>query len=277
MTGPIARLLSRARDSLEDARLLAEHRRPNEAVLTRLALHQALQAVSTAAGLDADDGLRLDTLFRRVSEDHPQAARIARLRDDEAQTIAAVGELVEALSAPRSTPTSQAGHRTEPDGTSPPRGQAPVAGDDATGAGATGPDLSRPTALAASPQGGGRGSSTGSVSSAAFWTLMDRWQVADLDALALIGHGGGLTKKGTRPRFRPEGEEAARYAALRRLDIALDALGIEPHGWLSAARPNAPFRGDTPLAVLMRDGEAGARQLLHLLNRQGLAAALAAG
>ena len=30
---------------------------------------------------------------------------------------------------------------------------------------------------------------------AAFWTLMDRWRIDDLQALALIGHEGGLTKK----------------------------------------------------------------------------------
>ena len=274
-TGPAAFLLSRARDSLEDARLLAEHRRSNEVVLTRLALHQALQAVSVAEGLDADDGLRLDTLFRRVSDDHPQAARIARLRDDEAQTIAAVSELVEALSAPEAEAEAQPGPERRGKG-------KPAAGRPATDAGAgrveaagsrRGP--AGPTALAASPQGPGRAGTAGSIPSTAFWTLMDRWRVADLDALALLGHAGGLTGKGTRPRFRLQGEEPARYAALRQLDTALDALGLDPGGWLSTPRREAPFNGGTGLAVLQRDGLAGARQLLHLLNRQGLAAGLA--
>ncbi len=263
MSSRVSVLLSRARDSLEDARLLAERRRPNEAVLARLALHQALQAVSVAQGLDAEDGLRLDTLFRRVPEDHPEAARIAGLRDEAAQTIAAVSELVQALSEPE----PQVEVRPKPDARQPPRS--------ATAAG-SGRDPAGPTAFAASPQGGGRAGPADSLTSATFWTLMDRWRVADLDALALIGHGGGLTRKGTRPRFRLVGEEAARQAALRRLDGALEALGIDPSGWLRAVRKDPPFRGETPLAALTRDGEPAARQLLRLLNRQGLASALTA-
>ncbi len=271
-TGPAALLLSRARDSLEDARLLAEHRRSNEVVLTRLALHQALQAVSLAEGLDADDGLRLDTLFRRVPEDHPQAERIMRLRDDAAQTIAAVSELVEALSAPAAGAEAQPGPERRGRGT--PTAGRPEADTGADRVEAAGPrrDLSGPTALAASPQGAGRAAAADSVPSTAFWALMDHWRVTDLVALALIGHGGGLTRKGTRPRFRLSGGEPARYAALRRLDTALDALGLDPGEWLATPRTEAGFGGDAPLAVLQRDGEAGARQLLHLLNRQGLAA-----
>jgi len=36
--------------------------------------------------------------------------------------------------------------------------------------------------------------------STVFWALMDRWKLSDVEALNLIGHPGGLTKKGTRPR-----------------------------------------------------------------------------
>ncbi len=265
MTDPVARLLGLARGSLEDARLLAERRRANEAVLTRLALHQALQAVSLSDGLDADDGLRLDTLFRRVSADHPQAALIERLREDGAQTIAGVSELVEALSAPRPGPAP----RKEPASAAGASQRRPEAAGGMDGTGAT--------ALAASPQGRGRSAPAGGVPSTAFWTLMDRWQVPDREALALIGHPGGLTRKGTRPRFRLGGEEAARYAALERLDAALATRGIDPACWVSTPGGGQVPRGEAPLAVLTRDGEAGARRLLHLLNRQGLAAALAAG
>ncbi len=269
MTDPVAALLSRALDSLADARLLAEHRRANEVVLTKLALHQALQAISLGEGLDADDELRLDTLFRRVPEDHPQADRITRLRHDDAQTIAAVGELVEALSAPEPAPErrrsgSAATPRPALDTERPGAGPVPVRRD-APGT----------TALAASPQGQGRTAPAGSAPSTAFWALMDRWRVTDLDALALVGHPGGLTKKGTRPRFRLLDDEGARFGALRRLDTALDTLGLDPGDWLSTPRKEAPFNGETALAVLQRDGEAGARQLLHLLNRRGLAAGLA--
>ena len=262
MTDPVA-LLSRARDSLADARLLAEHRRANEVVLTRLALHQALQAVSLGQGLDTDDGLRLDTLFRRVPEDHPQADRIARLRDDDAQTIAAVAELVEALAAPKPAPEPVPADRPAPDARQD-RAEPRRSPRDAPGN----------TALDASPPGSGRAERADGVASTRFWELMDRWRVGDLDALALIDHPGGLTKRNTRPRFRLLGDEQARFVALARLDTALDALGLEPADWLSTARKEAPFKGHPPLAVLQRDGEAGARQLLHLLNRQGLAAGL---
>ena len=269
MTDPAA-LLSRARDSLADARLLAEHRRANEVVLTRLALHQALQAVSLAEGLDADDGLRLDTLFRRVAEDHPQALRIAELRNDDAQTIAAVAALVEALSAP--VPETEPGPERKPKA-KPSR----HAGADRAEAVRPRRDPASPTALDASPRGVGRAGAANSVPSAAFWALMDRWRVADLDALDLLGHAGGLTGKGTRPRFRLQGGEPACYAALRQLDTAFEALGLDPGDWLSAPRQEAPFNGETALALLRRDREPGARRLLRLLNRQGLAAVLATG
>ncbi len=270
MTDQVGALLSRARDTLADARLLAEHRRANEMVLTRLALHQALQAVSLAEGLDADEGLRLDTLFRRVAEDHPQAARIAGLRNGDAQTIAAVAALVEALSAP--APGAEPGPERKQKGK-----PSLHAGPDRAEAVRPRRGPASPTALDASPQGGGRAGAANSVPSAAFWALMDRWRVGDLDALDLLGHGGGLTRKGTRPRFRLQGEEAACHAALRQLDTAFEALRLDPGDWLSAPRQEAPFNGDTALAMLRRDREAGARRLLRLLNRQGLAAVLAAG
>lgn len=262
MTDAVAILLSRARDSLADARLLAEHRRANEVVLTRLALHQALQAISLSEGLDANDELRLDTLLKRVPDDHPQAALVEALRATGAQTIAAVSELVEALAAPRPRPVLVAPKPARRTPEQPGRTEAPDAAL---------PDLSGPTALALSPQGHGRAGPASSFPSAAFWTLMDRWRIDDLQALALIGHEGGLTKKGTRPRFRLQDEEAVRYASLRALDTALETLDLQPHDWLSTPRVEAPFGGGTPLALLQKGG---ARELLHALNRQGLQAAL---
>ena len=245
MTDRTARdLLRQARDSLDDARLLAEHRRHNEIVLTRLALHQALQAISLGEGLDGSDSLPMQTLLRRVPRDHPQAERVTRLQA-EMPTIAAVAALVEALDRPAPEP--------EPS----PSGPAAL------------------TALALSPQGHGRAEAASGFPSAAFWTLMDRWRIGDPEALALIGHAGGLTRKGTRPRFRLAGDEAVRYAALRSLDAAIGTLGLAPSDWLATVRTEAPFGGDTPLAVLTRDGADGARRLVRALNRQGLEAALA--
>ncbi len=260
MSGEAPALLRLAAGSLDDARLLAERRRPNEAVLARLALHQALRAMSVAQGLDAGEDLRLDTLVRRVAPDHPQAALVSRLRDEAAQTIAAVAELVEALSQPASKPAAE----PQPPPPRPPPRSEPD------------PGPSGPTALGSSPRRDGRATAAASVPSAAFWTLMDRWQVPDLDALALIGHAGGLTKKGTRPRFRLEATEAVRYAGLRALDQALEGLSLDPRRWLATPQRPAPCRGAKPLDLLRRDADA-ARQLLHALHRQGLEAGLRGG
>ena len=261
-------LLRQARASLDDARLLAEHRRPNEAVLTRLALCQALRAISVSQGLDADGTLRLDTLLRRVPPDHPQAGMVAGMvaalvsdsRDDAAPTIAAVAGLVEALARPTASQErqpSRASHRREADA-------EPE------------PDAGAATALGSSPRGEGRPDVAASFPSAAFWTLMDRWQVPDLEALALIGHQGGLTRKGTRPRFRVQGDEAGRYAGLRALDQALQGLGLDPNRWLATPLGAGRFNGRPPLAVLQRDPDA-APELLRLLHRQGLRATLGDG
>ncbi len=269
MTDPTVRkLLQRARDSLDDAGLLAEHRRSNEIVLTRLALHQALQAISVAEGLDGSDALQMQTLLRRVPADHPQAALVALLGSEEMPTIASVAELVEALGRPAPKPARRpvpAAAATTPGGPEPDAG----AEDPSPASGRSGL-----TALSLSPDSHGRARPASSVPSAAFWTLMDRWRIGDADALALIGHPGGLTRKGTRPRFRLQGEEAVRFGALRALDLALETLGLAPADWLATGRPDAPLQGDTPLALLTRDGAQGARQLIRMLNRQGLKTAL---
>jgi len=261
-------LLKQAKESLDDARLLAEHRRRNEGVLTRLALHQALQAISISQGLDANDDLRLDTLLKRVPDDHPQSGMVTKLRSENAQTIAAVAGLVEALCRPKPKPA------TRPKPTPPPiendADEAPEPDEPERDE----LDLSASTALGTSPQGHGRAEPASSFPSAAFWSLMDQWGIEDLDALALVGHEGGLTRKGTRPRFRLQGAEAHRYAALRALDTALSTLGQEPTHFLHTKQTRAPFNGNTPLALLHRDGADGARSLIRDLTRQGLQAGL---
>ncbi len=92
----------------------------------------------------------------------------------------------------------------------------------------------------------------GSVSSAVFWSLMDRWEVADTEALRLVGHPGGLTKKGTRPRFKLDGDEVEAFLGLQEIDTALDALKLHPPSWLRQAVKEQPFGGTAPLAFLVR-------------------------
>jgi hypothetical protein len=77
--------------------------------------------------------------------------------------------------------------------------------------------------------------------------LIDRWKVGDVAALDLIGHSGGLTKKGSRPRFKLTGAEAEVYGYLREIDSALEPHGIDPADWIQRPISEAPFNRDTPL------------------------------
>ncbi len=107
---------------------------------------------------------------------------------------------------------------------------------------------------------------SGPVGAAPFWSLMDRWGVDDLQALRLIGHAGGLTKKGTRPRFRLAGAEASRFRLLQQIDAALGSAGLDPGAWLRAPSARAePLGGQAPLEHIVEAGEAGARAVHRLL------------
>ena len=108
------------------------------------------------------------------------------------------------------------------------------------------------------------------VSSVSFWSLMDRWNVADLDALALLGHTGGLTRKGTRPRFKLNDAETDMLIRLQDIDEALTSARLDPRQWLREAVAAAPLHGATPLAFITQNRLTGARDLAHYIFRQGL-------
>jgi hypothetical protein len=108
------------------------------------------------------------------------------------------------------------------------------------------------------------------LTSGTFWSLVDRWSMADLDALQLIGHGGGLTKAGTRPRFKLSEGEAEIAAAMRSLDATLAQLGLDPAEWLAAPLRPEPFRGATPLAVIQKGHLQGLRQVSRFLTQMSL-------
>ena len=97
---------------------------------------------------------------------------------------------------------------------------------------------------------------------------MDGWGVDDRTALSLLHHEGGLTKKGTRPRFKLEGAEAERFAFLREIDTSLRSLGLEARAWLAQPIASAPFGGKAPLAFLAAGG--GARDVNRFILQQGL-------
>jgi hypothetical protein len=94
--------------------------------------------------------------------------------------------------------------------------------------------------------------------------------MADLDALHLIGHGGGLTKAGTRPRFKLSEGEAEIAAAMRSLDATLAQLGLDPAEWLAAPLRPEPFRGTSPLAVIQQGQLQGLREVSRFLTQMSL-------
>ena len=111
-----------------------------------------------------------------------------------------------------------------------------------------------------------------SIAGAAFWALMDRWQVPDEAALDLIA-GPSLTKTGKRPRFRLTGEQVERFTLLRQIDRhAVDVFGSAVK-WL--ARTGTPaFAGRTPLEHMLRHGRTGITEVLRFLEMQAFKASL---
>lgn len=114
-------------------------------------------------------------------------------------------------------------------------------------------------------------------SSALFWSLADRWRLDDLEALRLLGHAGGLTKKGTRPRFKLTAAQAARLAELQGIDDALAALGIAPASWLRTKLRPAPFAGAAPLDRMLGGGGTALRDIARHVVSQGLRRSLQGG
>ena len=109
-----------------------------------------------------------------------------------------------------------------------------------------------------------------SMASTPFWALMDRWNIPDQAALDLIGHPGGLTKKGTRPRFKLAGEEAALLRSFQEIDAARGLLGLEPKTWLHQPIKAAPFDGATPADYLSSRRKQGVQDTLRFILQHGL-------
>ena len=115
-----------------------------------------------------------------------------------------------------------------------------------------------------------------SMTSAAFWGLMNRWGVADLDALDLIGRSGGLSKQGTRPRFKLQGEEADIARRLFEIDNVMTSSGLASKSWVNKPIRATPFNGATPAAFIAKDGAAGAQEVSRYLLRNRLQLSLIA-
>jgi hypothetical protein len=107
------------------------------------------------------------------------------------------------------------------------------------------------------------------MSSAAFWRLVDRLQIPDPDALELIGYAGTIGQPGKRPRFRLSSRQTHLAAYLPEIEAALQAIGEGP-AWLERRIRSAPFSGRTPIRFMVEcDGE-GMAEVLQFLNRAAL-------
>jgi hypothetical protein len=119
-------------------------------------------------------------------------------------------------------------------------------------------------------------SAPNSTASTSFWLLMDRWSIPDIPALELIGHLGGLTKKGTRPRFRLVGEEVDMLRGLQEIDAALVPLQLDPRDWLDQPLKAEPFGGATPMVYLTRTRLKGIRDTIRYILQIGLELSMSA-
>ena len=114
-----------------------------------------------------------------------------------------------------------------------------------------------------------------SMTSTPFWSLMERWNIPDQAALDMIGHPGGMTKRGTRPRFKLVGQEAALLRSFQEIDAALGLLGFEPNAWLHQPIAAAPFDGASPAATLSSPGKQRVQDTLRYILQQGLRLSMA--
>ena len=94
------------------------------------------------------------------------------------------------------------------------------------------------------------GRTSGTMSSAAFWRLVDRLQIPDPDALELIGYAGTIGETGKRPRFRLSSRQTHLAAYLPEIEAALQTIGEGP-AWLHRRNRSVPFSGRTPLKLMV--------------------------
>jgi len=111
------------------------------------------------------------------------------------------------------------------------------------------------------------------LSSQQFWDLMERWRVPDAIALELIEFPGKLGKQGKRPRFRFTTRQQRITSYLPEIDAAL-AAGGKDHAWLHRKIPGSPFSRRTPVEHMVTHGMEGMAEVLQILNRAVMRAAL---
>jgi hypothetical protein len=111
------------------------------------------------------------------------------------------------------------------------------------------------------------------LSAREFWDQMEQWRVPDDVALELIEFPGKLGKAGKRPRFRFTTRQKRITSYLPEIDAALTAAGKD-HAWLHRKIQAAPFSRRTPIEFMVTNGMAGMADVLRILNRLAMRAAL---
>jgi hypothetical protein len=111
------------------------------------------------------------------------------------------------------------------------------------------------------------------LASRQFWDLMERWHVPDATALELILFPGKLGKDGKRPRFRFTTLQLRITSFLPEIDAALTSAGKDPT-WLHRKIQPPPFSRRTPIEHMVAHGMDGMADVLHVLNRAVMKAAL---
>ena len=104
------------------------------------------------------------------------------------------------------------------------------------------------------------------MTSRAFWEAVDRLEIPDADALAMIGYPGKIGPSGKRPRFRLTTRQTRLARYLSEIEAALQAAGEAPT-WLQRRNRAAPFSGRPPVELLVQRNGEGAAEVLRFLNR----------
>ena len=110
---------------------------------------------------------------------------------------------------------------------------------------------------------------TRTLTSRAFWQAVDRLQIADADALALIEYPGKVAASGKRPRFHLTTRQTKLAGFLPEIEAALAAAG-QTLAWLRRPIRSAPFSGRTPIKLMAEQPGEGAAAVLQFLTRAAL-------
>jgi uncharacterized protein (DUF2384 family) len=112
------------------------------------------------------------------------------------------------------------------------------------------------------------------VTGAAFWALMARWGVPDVQALQLVGQPPSAS--GKRPRFALNPDQAERLEMLREVDRHATDIYQDAGQWLRRPNQTTMFAGMPPIALMAQEGREGIEAVLRHLNKMTFSGSVAA-